>query len=97
MSRAATSSTFHRYDFVSSRWEAMAPMAMADWGCVAAVLGGQLYSVGRPGDDDAPASKGSPAPGTTSPVPRCAVSFLEGTGVAVCRLPATGANRGHLE
>ena len=41
-------------------------MAKADWGCVAAVLGGQLYSVGRPGDDDAPASKGSASAGGTA-------------------------------
>ena len=46
--------SFHRYDFLSNRWEAMAPMAMAEWSGAAAALGGQLYAMGSPADDDAP-------------------------------------------
>ncbi len=37
--------TFLQFDFIARRWEALAPMGMVDWGCAAAVLGGQLYAV----------------------------------------------------
>ena len=30
---------FTKFDFIARRWEALAPLGLADWGCAAAVLG----------------------------------------------------------
>ena len=79
--------TFRRYDFVTGRWEALASMAMADWGGVAAVLGGQLYSMDNSADNDMPVpaavERYDPATNTWEVVARMSVARISPAAAVV--------------